>query len=326
MKAKNKDEKENNGIFTLAMKRSCLRYFSMMILWGMILLWGGDVCGEERKSTLLLVGYSSRVFVDVDLEDAKAVTNLWTDILTRQSGYKAGANVTIYQDLQTLEKDVKAKKSDLLVVMACEFLEIKSRVTLDPILVSEFENGVYEEMVLLVRKEKNISSFSNLRHKPIAIPKGLFMTTCQLWLETCLMREGILNPKTFFSNMKEVQKPSQAVLQVFFKQVDACIVNRNAFTTMIELNPQVGKELMPVVTSPGIPGGVVSIRVDLDDQDKKSIFDTLTAMHTNPQGKQLLTFFRKKRLVPFKAEYLRTIEDLVKEHHDLQMRLAKKGQ
>lgn len=180
-------------------------------------------------------------------------------------------------------------------------------------------------MVLLVRKEKAISHFSDLRHKPIAVPKGLFMTACQLWLDTCLMREGILNPQMFFSIVKEVQKPSQAVLQVFFQQAEACIVNRSAFHMMVELNPQVGKKLMPIVASPGIPGGIVCVRRDLDEQDKKTITDTITSMHTNPQGKQLLTFFRKKKLVPFKVEYLSAIEDLVKEHRDLHERLVKKG-
>lgn len=140
------------------------------------------------------------------------------------------------------------------------------------------------------------------------------------------MGEGILNPQTFFSIVKEVQKPSQGVLQVFFQQAEACIVNRNTFNIMTELNPQVGKEIMPVFASPGIPGGVVSLRVDLDQRNKKTITDTLTSMHTNPQGKQLLTFFRKKKLVPFKVEYLNAIEDLVKEHRDLHERLVKKGQ
>lgn len=106
----------------------------------------------ERKSGSLLVGYSSKIFVDVDFEDAKAVTKLWTDIFTRQSGYEAGAIVTIYQDLQTLEKDIKTKRIDLFVVTAHEFVMIKPKVTLDPIDVSETEERVYQEMVFLARK------------------------------------------------------------------------------------------------------------------------------------------------------------------------------
>lgn len=307
-------------------RQTYLWVYSMMILWGVILPWGGAGCGEERKPAPLLVGYSTKVFVDVDLEDAKVVTKLWTDILTKQSGYEAGATVTIYQDLQTLEKDVKAKKTDLLIVTAHEYVEIAPRVTADPITVSESDGGIYEEMVLLARKGRDVSHFSDLKNKPIVAPKGLFMTACQLWLETSLMREGILSPRTYFSALKEVQKPSQAVLQVFFQQADACIVNRNAFSMMGELNPQVAKELVPLLTGPGIPGGVAFVRADLDEQQRKDITKTLTSMHTTPQGKQLLTFFRKKKLVPFKTEYLRAIGDLVREHRDLQIRLAKKGQ
>lgn len=118
-------------------RRTGLWCFFVTIIWGMMLLWGGSVCGEERKSTPLLVGYSSQVFVNVDLEDGKAVTKLWTDILTKQTGYKAGASVTIYQDLKTLEKNVKTKKLDLIVVTAHKFVEIGQRETLDPVAVSE---------------------------------------------------------------------------------------------------------------------------------------------------------------------------------------------
>jgi ABC-type phosphate/phosphonate transport system substrate-binding protein len=300
--------------------------YSAILLWGVILPWGGTGCGEERKLAPLPVGYSSKVFADVDLENAKVVTKVWTDILTKQSGYEAGAAVTFYQDLQSLEKDVKTKKADLVIVTAHEYVEIASRVAADPITVSESDGGVYEEMVFLTRKEKAVSYLKDLRNRPIAVPKGLFMTACQLWLETCLMREGIVTPRTFFTTLKEVQKPSQAVLQVFFQQVDGCIVNRNAFNTMGELNPQVSKELVPLFAGPGIPGGVTFLRGDLNEQEKKDIIKTLTSMHTTPQGKQLLTFFRKKRLVPFRSEYLRAIEALMQENQDLRMRMAKKGQ
>jgi len=247
-------------------------------------------------------------------------------MLTKQSGYNAGAFVSIYQDTHALEKEVRVKQTDLLILTAHEFLQIKPRMLFDPIFVSEIDQGIYEEMVLLTRKDKTVSSFTDLKYKPVVVPKGLFLTACQLWVETCLMREGVVTPRSFFSVLKEVQKPSQAVFQVFFRQADACIVNRNALATMAELNPQLGKELVALFTSPGIAGGIISVRKDLDDSERKDITETLLSMHTSPQGKQLLTFFRKKRLVPYKAEYVRGIEDLVKEHTNLELRLSRSGQ
>ena len=299
---------------------------SWVIFAAITLLGGHSAWGLTTRTTPLQVGYSSNVFVDVDVEDAKTVAKLWTDMLTKQSGYNAGASVTIYQDTHALEKEIRGKQIDLLLLTAHEFVRIKHRMLFDPILVPEIDQGIYEEMVLLTRKDKTISSFNDLRQKPVVVPKGLFMTACQLWIETCLMREGVVSPRSFFSALREVKKPSQAVFQVFFGQAEACLVSRNALTTMAELNPQLGKELVAPFTSPGIPGGIISVRKNLDESERKDAIETLSSMHKSPQGKQLLTFFKKKKLVPYKEEYLRGIEDLVKEHGNLESRLSRSGQ
>ena len=57
------------------------------------------------------------------------------------------------------------------------------------------------------------------------------------------------------ARIKEAQKPSQALMPVFFRQADACVASRHYFEVNSELNPQIQRELMSISNSPGLAGG-----------------------------------------------------------------------
>jgi ABC-type phosphate/phosphonate transport system substrate-binding protein len=100
-------------------------------------------------------------------------------------------------------------------------------------------------------------------------------------------------------------------------------LNRHAFDLLAELNPQLRTELMPIARSPGIAGGILSLRRDYNEQLRETLKDILCTLHQDPEGKQLLMLFKVDQLVPFKPEYLNTVEALLKEHRDLKLRMAK---
>ena len=107
------------------------------------------------------------------------------------------------------------------------------------------------------------------------------------------------------------------MLSVFFRQDDACIVTRDVFEAMIELNPQVGAELTVLVTSPEFMYGVTCLRKNLDEENQKRLLENAIQLQTYPKGKQILTLFRRDEVVLFKPSYLESIERLVKEYHNL---------
>jgi hypothetical protein len=83
-----------------------------------------------------VIGYSFRVFVDVDvdMDDASVVTRLWSDMVVRKRG--GNAETKIYYDLSEMERDLKAKKIDLVVLISNEFVELRSRAPIEPLMVS----------------------------------------------------------------------------------------------------------------------------------------------------------------------------------------------
>jgi ABC-type phosphate/phosphonate transport system substrate-binding protein len=139
-----------------------------------------------------------------------------------------------------------------------------------------------------------------------------------MWLDTFLIKHGTSNSRSLFANIKGVEKISQAVIPVFFKQADACLVPRKGFETMIELNPQLGEQLTIVATSPCYILAGVFFRKDFREDIKNLILQTCLKFNTYPSGKQILTLFKAEAFVPFKSSYFDNLLELIKEYEHLQ--------
>jgi ABC-type phosphate/phosphonate transport system substrate-binding protein len=274
--------------------------------------------GEEEPFSPR-IGYSASAFVDVDMNDAQALTSKLSAFLVRKKG--GTAETKIYATLNDLDRDLKSKKIDLIVLVANEFVELKNRAFLEPLFVSVRENEPYERLVLLVRKDGDVRTNSDLRNKIFVRHRGQHSAVHRIWLETLVMREGLPNAKRFFKSVKEVMKPSQAVMSVFFKKADACIVTRNTFEMMAELNPQLSRDMTALAESRPIASGVVAVRRDYNTMNREKLQDILERLHLDVQGKQLLTMFRMNRLVSFQQEYLASTEEFLWEHRKLKNQL-----
>jgi hypothetical protein len=295
------------------------------------LLWTGVGYGIDTKKDISdelfmpNVGFSSSAFTEVDKNDAKVTTKLLGDMIVRRyqgQSFKNQGETFIYENLSELENDVKAKKLDVVVVVSNEFLEIRNRLPIEPIMVSSREKSVYEELFLFVRGDSGIKKVKDLRGRPIMVAKTQYGRVYLTWLETLLMQEGCYD----ISGIRETRKPSQALMPVFFRQADACVVSRHYFEVNSELNPQILRELLSISNSPGLAGGVIAFRKDYNERHKEIMKNILASLHADAPGRQILLLFQMAKLVPFRPEYLNSMEALFKEHRDLKVRMMKVSQ
>ena len=169
-----------------------------------------------------------------------------------------------------------------------------------------------DEYFLIVRRDAGISGINQLKNRRIFIhPRSSHDGAHILWINSLLKENGLPNYERFFRTIKTVEKPSQAILPVFFKQTDACLVFRRSYQTVVDLNPQIGQQLLVIAQSPPILRGILAFRNDYSDKAKKVVMKTMTELHTHPQGRQILTLLRYDRLVDFKPVYLNTIAALL---------------
>jgi phosphonate transport system substrate-binding protein len=146
-----------------------------------------------------------------------------------------------------------------------------------------------------------------------------------VWVETLLMKEtGIKVAKGFFATVKVTRKPSQTVLSVFFRHSDACVVTRNAFNTMVELNPQLGKDLLPIAVSQPLVTAIGCVRKDYYEDHYPVLRENLELLHQDPQGRQILTLFRKGMLIPYEESHVASVVALLREHTELRLKIARK--
>ena len=92
--------------------------------------------------------------------------------------------------------------------------------------------------------------------------------------------------------MTTLPKLSKVVLNVFFRQTDACLVTRRGFATMAELNPQVGRQLTILAASPAVVPALFGFRRGFSTQLKSKIIREFGAVHMSPAGQQALTIFQ----------------------------------
>jgi ABC-type phosphate/phosphonate transport system substrate-binding protein len=279
---------------------------------------GPASAGQEPAQELstLSIGYSKNVFFDVDLNDALVATKLWAEHIVRRTHPGAQVIAAIYPDHAALQRALEQQAVDIVALLTMEYLELKDLVPLEPVMVTEVREGVYERFLLLVRADRKEQNIPSLQKGKIII-EGVRGELPLLWLDTVLLAQGSPGARRFFSTLTVSNKAADTVLPVFFNQADCCVVSCSAFETVTELNPQIGRELNAVVTSPGLVVGIICYRKDFPEQHKAELKKTMAEMHIDPRGSQLVTLFRVKRLTPFSPGFLNSVEALQSEHDAL---------
>ncbi len=283
------------------------------------ILSASDLCGQEEggEPPVLEIGYSAKLFYDVDITDARAATKVWVERLIQKTGEKAGSETIIFQDLSSVVKAVDNEKMDLVILLPMDYLKIRHRVPIVPHLIASVGGRPTYEYVLLVHKDLGVKNLAQLQNRSVIIEKLGKGSIPWMWTETLLLKYGLPDGRKFFSSIIEVRKISRAVLPVFFGQADACIVPLDAFETMVELNPQLGENLTALKTSPGFCRVLICFSQDILERFGGLLGESLLSLHGEPQGQQILTLFHIDRLVPFEPSHLNSVVELVEEYEAL---------
>ena len=257
----------------------------------------------------------------MDIDDALAATKVWTEAVIRKNRVAAGAETFVFSDLAAVVKAIKDKRADLVVTLPLEYLAIKDKVPLRPISVGVARGKHHEEHVILVHRDRGTTEFAQLKGKKLVVGAGGTGSTAWMWLNTLAMKSGQADGEGFFQEIREVRKASQAILSVLFEKDNACLVTLGAFETMVELNPQLGRDLVVVTASPGLCGPIVSAREDIASDYGKVLEEGLRSLHEEPQGQQILELFHLDKLIPFQGSYLDGVIRLADDHNVLKAKL-----
>jgi hypothetical protein len=293
----------------------------------LIYISGSFNAQDKNKTTpvkdTVAVGYSTSVFTLVNIEDAKAATDVFMDKLLEewnQTGVKPIAR--IYDDFNLLKKDISRNKLDLLVLSTKEYFDIKNKEKIIPFQVYMHGDYVLNKMFLICRNDAGINTINDLKEKKIIICKTFKgnENLNSIWFQTLILQNKEDYKNRYASNITYLEKPLRCVADVFLKKADALVISDAEFESVKSLNPQFGHQLKLVASSKPLLYSVLCYTTKIKTQKLFTLDEfaqKLDKMHESKVGKQFLTIFRIDSFVPFKYEYLADTEDLLNQYNKL---------
>ena len=179
---------------------------------------------------------------------------------------------------------------------------------------SEFE---LESYVIVAQKkyaDKAIKSFSNKQlssHQPYLL--------MNFYLDYWVNKSTGQQTQQFFKKIKYVKTASQAVLDVYFKSSDLCIVPKHIFDLTVDLNPAILKRLTIIHQSESLFSPVLTFTFKhVDPLIKQALNNNFVNFGQTPRSQQILEMFNFQAIKPITLKQLTPMYTLFKNHQALQ--------
>ncbi len=271
----------------------------------------------------LRIGFSSRCFVNVPREDIRIALQVLSRKVARKT--VGSAESKIYDSPGEIERDLKSGMLDVVALTPEEFIQLRKYRILDPVMTTVSGASHEFRLYLLVRKDGRFGKPADLKMRRISIPSvtSQYGSMFHAWVNTLVMHEGAGTPQAFFSSINETRSGIQALMSLFFRTTDACVVTDQTYNLAAELNPQFTRELMLLASCERLTGGIIAMRNDQPAEQRRRVVQALTTLHEDHEGRQMFVLFQLSRLIPFHPDHLRGVETLYGEQDRLKERLAK---
>lgn len=286
-------------------------YFTTIIL--IVLLVSPAPCSEE----IFHIGFSTNTLGEVNRNDAMAAVKVWTHSLAADNKIPVDPQPIIFEDVDTIRQAITQKYVDCINVTTPEFVKLMTMVDLDNLVAGIKADSTTEEYILVTKQSHGHKRLSDLQSKSLLQLTTSRTSLAEIWLDTELMSSSYPPAKKHFSTIIRSNNLNEAVLNVFFDKVDACLITRSGFETMAELNPQLSRQLNIIKQSPPYVPMLLAFRKDYHRPYKDYILDQLDNWHKEPGGRQILTIFHTDSIVRIGYEQLISSIELIEFHEKL---------
>lgn len=259
----------------------------------MLLAAGASLpAAEEDMPRQFRLGFSYAMFTDVNENDAKASLRALSAVISRERNIQANPEPLLFRGTDQIARAVRAGEVDSVVLPIDEYWLLAGDALFDRGLFAVQDGDPAEEYVLVARGSGGAASLAGLQGKRLVIQATPRMRLGYYWLEVVLARRQQPAVAAFFGRVARTPKLARTVLDVFFQQADACLVTRRGFQAMVELNPQVGKQLHILEASPSLVPALFAFRAGLATPFRDRVLREFSGVHVTPSGQQALTIFQ----------------------------------
>ncbi|MCC7374945.1 MAG: PhnD/SsuA/transferrin family substrate-binding protein [Verrucomicrobiales bacterium] len=257
------------------------------------------------------------MFEDIRENDARAVVKGWGFAIARELKLDVDPESRIFRSINDLEKAFTEQETDAVSMTAKEFWLLPNRTNhVSRLLVGIVGETTTEEYLVLVRKDSAFQRISDLRGKTMLLHDHPRMSPATTWYDLALAAE-VPAPGSVTEARPTIlreRKLTRVVLPVFFRKVEACLVNRKGFETMCEMNPQVQRDLRALASSPPLLPMGFFFRRGYPKADADRMIGAFSRMQATPAGQQVLSVFQCSRVQEESMDVLLATLTLFDEH------------
>jgi ABC transporter, phosphonate, periplasmic substrate-binding protein len=260
---------------------------------------------------------SSSMFTAVNESDVRAAMKVWILTVAKDRGIPVDPDPHIYS---SVEEMITYGLENAVVGFALttpEIPRLSREMKFDRVAVGVRNGRITEEYLLLVRRDSGLERFDQLRGRSINVFNNPRMSLALIWLDTILLEARLERAADFFGQVTLNNKTAQVALPVFFGKVEACLVTRDSFEVMGELNPQLNQRLRVLAASPEVVPSGFAFRAGHASPFDTPIQEAMEQLGDSPAGRQILTLTQSDRLEFHPISCLNGSMELMARHRQL---------
>jgi len=250
------------------------------------------------------LGFTQGIFSNRNKNDMLAAMKSWSQTITRERGVDVDPDMIVFDSVEQAVNAVKGRRVDALILLLGEYSAVPAGLLSGPYFRDQVHGKTYVEFVLLGKKDGAVTELDDLRGARLIAHADSDVQLALDWLDARLAESGLGSASNVASGFERNPKLSATVLSVFFGKSDACLVTLEGFESMVELNPQLSRQLSIVEISPPVIPSLFCFRNDLDEARKTRLFSEITRLGESVTGQQVLRVFKADCMAEVTAEEL----------------------
>jgi phosphonate transport system substrate-binding protein len=269
---------------------------------------------DEAGPVSYRFGISSSMFSDVNENDARAAVKVWGQTVARERKIEADPEPLIVKDHREMLAALRTNRINAITLTTVDYFVASREVRFDRVFVSCTGGKFTQQYVVVTHRDSGIGRLADLKDRSLIFFQNPRACLAEPWLDTVLAEQGLPLAARLAGPVTRSTKLAGVVLPVFFRRADACVVTQQGLALMQELNPQVGRQLRIIATSPELVTAVLAFRAGYNPPFREALFAALHNLHETPAGQQVLVLFQSTKVESFPASCLDPALEILARH------------
>ena len=187
--------------------------------------------------------------------------------------------------------------------------EIQNYVQQGNLLTLQIGPAAYRQVLILVNKNSNYTSISQLANKRLA--QSDLSDIISLYVDTLLLKNNKPTSDKYFKSIRLNINGSASLLELFFKKADAVAIYKDEYDLAIELNPQLAPSTRVLYTSEAVISNVIALRKNLPEKRSDLFISMATNIHHSKRGENYLDILGGGKITRFNYRDLQSVQKMI---------------